>query len=147
MRNSDAWMCNIRKQKLAAGEEYVSKTGKLVPAKTLKPPCACRLKCFERLTFDERLKIFRTYWHKEKSFNLKRQFILSCLISNPIERPRKRQHDPKKAKHNTLHYFFTVNGIKIKVCKLMFLNTLAISNTVVVNCLKNCQPGGAVKLD
>jgi len=25
MRNLDAWLCNIRKQKLAAGEEYINK--------------------------------------------------------------------------------------------------------------------------
>lgn len=29
----------------------------------------------------------------------------------------------------------------------VFQNTLAISNTVVVNCSKTCLPGGAVKLD
>lgn len=93
---------------------------------------------------DERLHIFNAYWDKEKNSNLKRQFILSCLSSHSIERSRKRTNVPKKAKHSTLHYYFTINNNKIKVCKVMFLNTLVISNTFVVNILKNCQPGGVV---
>lgn len=35
----------------------------------------------------------------------------------------------------------------MKVCKIMFLNTLVISNTVVVNIFKNYQPGDMVKID
>lgn len=56
VRNPDAWICNVRKQKLAAGEEYTSKKGTFVPAKVMKPPCSCRLKCSERLSYDERSK-------------------------------------------------------------------------------------------
>lgn len=78
---------------------------------------------------------------------MKRKVIVSCLNSIPIERARKRQNVHNKAKNNTIQYSFTVNSNKIKLCKLTFLNTLAVSNTVVVNCLKNCQSGGAVKLD
>ncbi|GBN66661.1 hypothetical protein AVEN_215281-1 [Araneus ventricosus] len=35
MRNPDAWLCNVRKQKLFAGEEYISKKGKTAAAKNL----------------------------------------------------------------------------------------------------------------
>lgn len=113
----------------------------------MKPPCSCRMKCYERLFNDERLQIFNTYWDKENSSNIKRHFILSCLSSCLTERSRTRTNVPTKAKHNnnTLHYYFTINNNKIKVCKVMFLNTLVISNTVVVKSLKNSQPGGTVK--
>lgn len=54
MRNSNAWLCNIRKQKLATGEKYINKKGKTVAAKVMKPPCSCHLKCYEKLSNDER---------------------------------------------------------------------------------------------
>ena len=59
VRNPDAWLCNVRKQKLASGEEYISKKGKTVAAKVMKPPCSCRLKCYERLSNDEIQKFLK----------------------------------------------------------------------------------------
>lgn len=41
------WICNKRVLCHAAGQEYISKKGKHVPAKKMKPPCSCRLKCYE----------------------------------------------------------------------------------------------------
>lgn len=40
-----------------------------------------------------------------------------------------------------------VNNKKIRVCKTFFLNTLSISNKVVINVQKNLQQGGVVKPD
>uniref|UniRef100_A0A6P7GVH8 Uncharacterized protein LOC114347223 isoform X2 n=1 Tax=Diabrotica virgifera virgifera TaxID=50390 RepID=A0A6P7GVH8_DIAVI len=145
--HTSEWACNIQKRKYSAGEEYVSKKGKVVPARIMKPPCSCRLKCFEKLLQNNRQEIFNAYWSQDKGTDIKRQFIFSCLEKHSTVRSRKRDPASNKSKENTLHYYFTTNGTRIRVCKLMFLNTLSISNTVVVNVLKNIKPGGIVKSD
>lgn len=145
--HTSEWACNIQKRKYSAGEEYISKKGKVVPARIIKPPCSCRLKCSEKLLQSDRQEIFNAYWSQEKGNDTKRQFIVSCVEKHSTVRSRKRDLASNKSKQNTLQYYFTVKGIRTRVCKLMFLNTLSISNTVVVNVLKNIEPGGIVKTD
>ena len=93
----------------------------------------------------DRWEIFDLYWSQDKVTNTKRQFIFSCLEKQSTVHSRKRDPASNKSKQNTLQYYFTVKGTQTRVCKLMFLNTLSVSNTVVVNVLKNIEPGGMVK--
>ena len=145
--HTSEWACNIQKRKYSAGEEYISKKGKVVPARIIKPPCSCRLKCSEKLLQSDRQEIFNAYWSQEKGNDIKRQLTVSCVEKHSTVRSRKRDLASNKSKQNTLQYYFTVKGIRTRVCKLMFLNTLSISNTVVVNVLKNIELGGIVKID
>lgn len=138
------WICNKRKLCYAAGETYISRNGKTVPAKEMKPPCSCRMMCFEKLTHSNRLDIFNHYWSATADYNVKRQFILSCVESKPTATMRRNVTKPKQ---KTLIYKFSVNNTSIKVCKTMFLNTLAISNSVVITSLKKQKPGGSVEND
>lgn len=147
IRHSDQWLCNVRKQKSVSGKEYVSKKGKVVPAKTIKPPCSCKLKCYDKLSENERQEIFNSYWNEKNTNDIKRQFVSSCVDSQPIARSRKRNADSGKVKENTLFYSFIVNKRSVRVCKVMFLNTLGISNKVVVNVLKKIQQGGIIQPD
>lgn len=125
----------------------MSKKGKVVPDKLMKPACNCRLKCYEKLSENERQKHFHSYWSEEKSVDVKRQFISSCIESQATMRSRKRDQDSNKSKEKSLLYYFTVNMERLRVCKVMFLNTLSISNTVVINMLKKVEPGGLVQQD
>ncbi|KAG8294870.1 hypothetical protein J6590_108570 [Homalodisca vitripennis] len=118
-----------------------------MPAKKLKPPCMCRMKCYERLPENERQQIFNSYWNEENITDVKRQFIFSCIESVPTVRVRKMDPNSNKSKNNTLHYHFTVNNQRFGVCKVMFLNTLCISNLVVLNVLKKIEPGGLIQAD
>lgn len=137
--NASEWACNVRKRKYAGGKEYVSKKGKIVHARVLKPPCTCRMKCSDKLFEHDRQEIFNSYWSENKTMDTKRQFIASCVEKNSIDRSRKRAPNSNRNRENTLSYFFTVNSERIKVCKVMFLNTLSISNMVVVNVLKKMK--------
>nr|CAH7763754.1 unnamed protein product [Callosobruchus chinensis] len=141
------WSCNVRKRKIAGGKEYLSKKGKVIPAKVMKAPCNCRMKCSEKLKENERQNIFDSYWSEENSTDVKRQFIFSCVEKHSAVRSRKRDPHSTKSKDYSLLYYFSVNSQRLKVCKVMFLNTLSISNTVVVNTLKKVQPGGLIKRD
>lgn len=99
----------------------------------MKPACNtnCRMKCSTKISEQNREEIFTFYWDPEKDYNLKRQFIVSCIQSKPTARQRLRSGDESKLRSNTLVYSFVVNGITTAICKTMFLNTLNISQQVV----------------
>ena len=145
VRNPSQWLSNKRKASYAAGKAYISKKGKNVQDRVMKPPCSCRLCCYEKITEIEKMEIFRSYWDAQKSNDMKRQFIRSCIETKPIARPRSRQG--AKSKTNSLTYRFVMNQRVVRVCKVMFLNTLCISNTVVITSLKKEKLGGLVEPD
>jgi hypothetical protein len=147
VRHCNEWLSNVRKQKSLSGQEYVNKLNKIVPAKVMKPPCSCPKKCHERISERERQDIFNGYWSAEKSNDIKRQYIRSCIDKHEIARSRKRDENSGKSRTTTLSYSFIVHNQKINVCKVMFLNTLCISNKVVVNVLKKTEEGGLVQTD
>lgn len=148
VRHEESWLSNVRKQKHSKGEAYTNKKGKEIPAKNLKQPCTCKMKCFEKLSEENRQQIFKSYWCEQSTSHVKRQFIISSVHRQPIERDRKKILNSGKGKEHTLSYYFNADGTnRMKVCKVMFLNTLCISNKVVINAFKNLQPGGIVKHD
>lgn len=89
--------------------------------------------------------IFNEYWAENKDVDVKRQSISSCVEMKPIVRSRPR--DGTKGKSNSLTYNFFISNQRIKVCKVMFLNTLSISNKVVINALKKRRRRGIIKSD
>lgn len=147
VQHASEWLCNVRKRNLAGGKEYIGKNGTFVSSRVMKPSYCCRMKCFEKFSQSDRSKIFDSYWSEEKSNDVKKQFILTCVEKVGTVRSRKRNLNSNKEKLNTLFYHFILNNQKMRVCKVMFLNTLAISNTVVVNALKNREPGGLARPD
>ena len=48
-RHSDMWKRNKNKQHRNSGKEYVSRSGRKIPAREFGPPCTCRRKCFLRI--------------------------------------------------------------------------------------------------
>ncbi|CAF4946988.1 unnamed protein product [Pieris macdunnoughi] len=140
-RNICKWKCNVRKLKAVTGKSYTSKKGKVVPEKKMKPVCDCRLKCSERVDETARAAIFQKYYSKEMTWNLKRQFTISMVTEIETARSRRRdpEHPPKRS--FTLNYTFLVNDKPEKICKKFFLNTLAISETVVRNAIKKSTHG------
>lgn len=149
VRNESQWKANVRKRHYASGKAYISKSGKTVPFKSMKPACSmfCRMKCSTKISKQNRKEIFDFYWDPEKDYNVKRQFIVSCIQSKPTARQRLRSGDESKLRSNTLVYSFVVNGITTAICKTMFLNTLNISQQVVKTALAKRQEGGIVESD
>lgn len=98
MVNVNDWACNVRKRNRVWGQEYVSKKSKVVAAKEMKPSCSCKMKCSERLLENGRQQIFDAYWSKEKSVEVNRQFILTCVEIYATVRSRKRLENSNKSK-------------------------------------------------
>lgn len=132
----EEWKCNNRNKKAITGKSYISKNGQVVPEKKIKPVCACRLKCSERINEDVRSSIFREYYDKSMTWERKRQFIISRVFEVQTAKPKRRNSELPSKRLFTYIYTFLVDGKTEKVCKTFFLNTLAVSETVVRTSLK-----------
>lgn len=127
-RQPHKWKRNIQKKRRLEGKEYVSTTGVLVPAVQMKASCkkTCRLKCFE-LPEEQRVNIFQTYYSMG-DYSRQRDFI----HANTVKQLTKTKTTQNKSRRSySITYFLPIDGVRKKVCKSMFLNTLGIKKGVV----------------
>lgn len=101
----------------------------------------------KKITEDTRNEIFKNYWDASKTWDVKRQFIISHVRSKPVNRIRPKGGTKNGQRKQTISYFFDVNGTSIEVCKVFFLNTLGVSETVVRTALKKGNTGGFAAFD
>ena len=92
---------------------------------------------------DERLQIGREFW-RSGNVEKQREFVIRHIDEKD---PRRPQVFANKRKKRTLIYNLTVNNEKTKVCKEMFLHTLAISSTFVNVALEKKKSDGTVEED
>lgn len=141
-RNVDAWKHNVRKQLTLSGQSYISKKGKLVPAKVIGEACSnCLYKCTDKITEEQRQKLHSMYWDPLRNWDLKRQFIVALVTEHQIKRTAKAT---TKNRARSLRYSFKIDEEKIRVCKKFFCNTLSISESVVFTALKKKILDGSV---
>jgi len=62
LRNVQDWKNVKAKTELNLGLEHKNRKGQNKNAKTMGPPCMCRLKCFEKISEDLRTIVFTEYW-------------------------------------------------------------------------------------
>ena len=127
LRNPVAWKKNQRAQLKNSGQEYISRTGKIIPAKVIKPPCSnkCKYKCSERISEEQRCDIFKMYWDFS-SLQRQRDFLNSTITVLQLPQRRLKTGVEKNRKPNT-YCSLMCNGRSFRVCKLFLLNTLGIS--------------------
>ncbi|CAG5019804.1 unnamed protein product [Parnassius apollo] len=78
------WKREIAKTKRLAGERYVSavsKTKKIIEKRKMKEACpnTCKLKCFEKISYDNRIKHFESFWKTTTNWEQRRQFAASSI--------------------------------------------------------------------
>lgn len=141
LRRPETWKCNMRRKKAITGKKHETQKGNTVSAKTIKTPCSCRKGCGTKVDNEQRRIIFEKYWNEGKTWDMKRQFILTCVRKKAVERRRIRNKDSRKQRNHTLEYKLLVDQKEIDVCKNFFLGTLGISETVVRNTIKKSSYG------
>lgn len=102
LRNENNWVKNVQKNLKNQGKEYIIKSSlKVVKAKKVGVPCGdkCRLKCFNKINYDQRTLIHNQYW-KMGDINRQREFILRQI--SPIT-PKYRNH---LNSHRSLNYSY-----------------------------------------
>lgn len=108
------------------------------PAKVLKCVCNCKLssknsklKCKE-VKEEERLKIFEEFW--ELSKNEKQLYIKKYKnYTKKIPTLRLRDTITPSRRSSSIQYYLQTADDRVRVCKVLFLNTIGISEKV---CLK-----------
>ena len=144
IRNENEWKQNIRKRQRNNGLEYTSKLGKTVQArKTIYHRCGrCVNKCNDVLSDDDRDIVFQNYWSMGDR-RRQREYI-----SNHVNAKAKLRKTVCSNKRKvTYHYFFTVRGKRIKVCKAVFLKTLGIGERTIAYTMSSKSETGQVKAD
>lgn len=82
--NKDDWKQIVRKRSIAAGEEYVSCNGKVVPARTISE-CICVRKCTESLSLDEKKYILDSF-NAMQNKNLQDSYLFGLITVREINR-------------------------------------------------------------
>jgi len=100
-----------------------SHSGVLVPRRQMiMHTCGqCVNKCNQKLSISQRQDIFHNFWQMS-DHTRQRDFI----CSHAIAKQKNRHKTLKSRRTETFHYFLSVGGQKVKVCKAVFLSTLNV---------------------
>lgn len=109
------------------------------PARELKPTCTsstCRRskerKC-ELFSEADRKQLFNQYW-TSLDWQQKRVYVLSSVEKVPTKVTKSKQDVSRRTE--TLFYYLERNGLKLRVCQTMFLNTLGVGQNQVFRWVK-----------
>lgn len=132
------WKANKRKRKRAEGLEYTGKTGKCIPARSVKAKdCSkCKFKCSSNITEENRQTLFSCYWNLG-DYGKQRSFICTNVL---VAEAKMKSSAPNK-RSKALSFFFTVEGNKFRVCKDFFLKTLDIGKKTVDIAISKMEHG------
>ncbi len=139
---------------MIAGKEYTGRTTKKNPekkrendrkkARVMGPRCNCKLskmngsklKCSE-FCDDDRALIFDHFWCK--SWPEKKLYI-ECLVELKMPKDtRNRKKENMSRRRHSLVFHLQKNGSRQRVCKKMFLQTLAIGEWSVINWVESAK--------
>uniref|UniRef100_A0A1Y1N893 DUF7869 domain-containing protein n=1 Tax=Photinus pyralis TaxID=7054 RepID=A0A1Y1N893_PHOPY len=143
-------MRHDRKEKRNLGQEYIARSGKIVPGKTMRELKICRNKCKEKFGDEVRIKLFKDFWAMA-SYNRRLQYIADLMDVKEKSTTRIRCSETNKQRYrqNTIVYYLQVNGVRFVVCKDCFMKTFDISKKFIeVTVAKKCsESSGVVTLD
>lgn len=138
--NKKKWNENINRVNREKGKSYTGKRKKngkweynlLKEPRSLKAVCNCKLsrnlkcslKCTQ-LTEDERLEIFKTFW--QYTWPEKKLFVKNHISVNSALRKRGQNDISRRSLSNK----FYLGKNRLRVCKVMFLNTLGVKEWVI----------------
>lgn len=145
-KDPDNWIRNRQRNARVRGEEYMTNSGKVIPAKRMQSPCkvTCRFKCRTRISDEDRQRSFDEYWGLA-NFILQRKFIFEHHKTLPVQRRRFRSAQGKPREYSS-HYFLDKRNAdgtveKVHVCESMFLKTFDICRNIVSYLHKKVQTG------
>ncbi|KAH9641275.1 hypothetical protein HF086_017407 [Spodoptera exigua] len=150
-RCPEEWTNLKRKCLKNLGKKYVTKKGKAVDEKTMRPSCKCRYKCSDKISHQQRLNCFTKFWQlgdRAKQWN----FIIK--YSDKMKKKRCLNQDtPNNRKYTYKYYLPLITGsseshcAKEEVCQTMFINTLAVSTRILKTAWKKYDGSAIVEED
>lgn len=150
LKHVDKWKRVISKVARLKGSPYhstVAKKKPVVAGRQLKPPCECRDKCYEKIPPEKRLQIFNEFWKTCASWDQRRQFIANNVTKEQKRLMKTHGNLDTDRRKFTYKYRLIVNSECIKVCRVMFLNTLCIGEKFLKLSVEKQLDGGLVAPD
>lgn len=146
--DKSTWLCEKNKIKREKGLTYFGRKKheagweNKVPKqpRALKERCKCTakektvIKCF-CFSEDDRKAIFETFW--KMTWGQKKVYIDGLVQTSSTKRPRDRKNAAVSRRTLTLIYHLRKGDMLIRVCKVMFLNTLCIGKWCVLKWKKS----------
>lgn len=135
LKGRSEWAHNKRKRLKNLGQEYCTKDGKIMPKKSLKPPCTCRFKCYEKINDDQRRIVFENFWQLG---DRQKQWSYLVKYVKKVKKNRCLNSDIPNNRIFTFKYHLPLaeqtdelKVLVVDVCKIMFINTLEISDKMI----------------
>lgn len=132
------WKRNVAKAKRNKGEAYIDAKGMQITARSMKIGCEgkCRYQC-NKIEDHKRSQIFGKYWGIG-DVNRQRQYVASCMSKS---QPQYRRVKEGTARNVNYEYHFEVDGLKYRVCKKFFMDTLNVGDKMIRNTMKKTCDG------
>lgn len=131
------------------GKEYSTQVKKTkMPAKKLGPLCNlsyCQHLKRDCYKFDEESRqiIFEDYW-SQGDIQRQREFVARHVEKTETLRKTAGVNSRRKL---TFKYYLTLNGVRVNVCRYLFLNTLSITERVLRTAVQKVSESGVVIKD
>ena len=146
-RNEKDWKKNKNKVLHNTGREYVNSRNQTVEAKVFKHvgKSCCKLGCVDRLSEEERREIHSRFWQLG-SHSAQTSFIAGCVEETYVKTKKFVSPNlPSKSGKFFQRKFVLSSGDKcVRICKSVFLKTLAISDGRLHRALLNKRKNGGV---
>ena len=102
-------------------------------------PCGCALPCYERLSKQQREKIFHGFW-STSSFDVQNAYLCGCVKILDV----KRHYTSKgtESRRNLTRVYYVRKGpVTVRVCKVAFLRIHGVSNGRLFRALQAQKEG------
>lgn len=147
IRNVKDWIDQKSKTCLDLGQEHKNRKGVTIKERQITEPCkeTCRSKCSKKLSNEIRGTIFKEFWQLGDHT---RQWDFIARYVKQINKKQATVAAGEGSRRNySRQYFLKIGNEEQQVCKVMFLNTLSISETFVTTALKKVREGGSLESD
>ena len=102
-------------------------------------PCGCALHCYERLSKQQREKIFHGFW-STSSFDVQNAYLCGCVKVLAVKR-RYISKGTSSRRNLTQVYYMHKGPVTVRVCKVAFLRIHAVSSGRLCRALQAQKEG------
>ena len=125
------WKRHLTKQARQSGKEYVNRAGRVVPRKeacTEGSLCTCRRKCSDKVTLEQRTKIFDAFYMLDE--NGKNVYMFGCMKA---KQPKLMVCGAKRHRTVSFWYTVTVDNSDVRVCRRAFMSLHGVTSSKVAH--------------
>ena len=103
-------------------------------------PCKCALRCFDKLSMEQRSKLYNGFW-ASGDFDVQNSYICGCVKIVEVKR-RYTAKGSGSRRSNSRVYYVNNGTVSVRVCKAAFLRIHCLSNGRVDRCLAALMKSG-----